>query len=308
MYDKHGLRHQIPHSAGILLLSLCLLLFTSATASAAAADQFADVTVSAEKVAGNVYMLVGSGGNIGVSVGPDGTLIIDDQYAPLAARIQAAISELGGAKPKLVLNTHFHGDHTGGNPDFGAAGTIIAHENVRIRLLNDDGFDRIGLPLVTFSDRLRVHFNDDQLDIIHLPAGHTDGDSIIWFKNANVMHLGDHFFNGMFPFIDLDNGGSVHGYLKNLDTVLATAPEDVHIIPGHGKLGNLVQLKESLEMIRSTLEDVEEALAENRTEAEIIEAGVAQRWKSYSWAFINEQRWLEILIREVTGPGVSQSR
>ena len=298
----------LPTRATFLIATILSLLAWGISVQAADADRFANVEVSAEKVSGNVYMLVGAGGNIGVSVGTDGTLIIDDQYAPLSARIQAAISKLGGDSPRLVLNTHFHGDHTGGNPFFGTAGTVIAHENVRVRLRSDDKFERTGLPVVTFQERLRIYFNDDELDVIHLPTGHTDGDAIVWFKNANVMHLGDHFFNGGFPFVDIDSGGSVQGFVKNLKTVLAIAPADIRIIPGHGKLGNVIELSESLEMIESTLHDVETALAQGKSEADIIAAGVAERWKSYGRGFINEERWLQTLLREVTQPEVSTRR
>jgi cyclase len=266
----------------IAALSLGLTVSLGLPVHAADADPFAGVAVTAEKVAGSVYMLMGSGGNIGLSVGADGTLMVDDQYAPLSQRIQAAIASVGGDEPRIILNTHYHGDHTGSNPQFGTSGTIIAHENVRIRLLDEEDFARTGLPVVTFEDKLRIYFNDDELDVLHLPAGHTDGDAIVWFKNANVLHLGDHFFNGMFPFVDLQGGGSVRGFIKNMRTIIAMAPEDIRIIPGHGKLGNILELSENAEMIESTFAAVEAALAAGKTEQEIIDAGVEKRWKSYA--------------------------
>lgn len=289
------------------ILAAIIGLWIAGSASAAE-DRFAGVKITAEKVAGNIYMLVGSGGNIGLSVGADGTLMVDDQYAPLSERIEVAINKLGGETPKLILNTHYHGDHTGSNPHFGASGTIVAHDNVRLRLLDEEDFARTGLPVVTFEDKLRIYFNDDEIDVVHLPAGHTDGDSIVWFKNANVLHLGDHFFNGMFPFIDLQGGGTVHGYVKNLKTVIAMAPEDVIIIPGHGTLSNIVELSANVEMIEETFKAVEVALAAGKTEDEIVAAGVAEKWKSHSWAFINEERWLKTLIAEASGGVASQRR
>src|SRR5690606_18769985 len=180
-----------PLLAGFAATLLCLPAASASAQAAAAEDRFANVEVKAHRVRDNVYMLTGAGGNIGVSVGRDGTLIVDDQFAPLSDRITEALNGIDGGAPKLILNTHYHADHTGGNPVFGRTGTVVAHDNVRVRLLDQDGFPTEGLPVLTFSDRVRVHFNDDTLDVIHMPAGHTDGDSVVWFKRANVLHTGD---------------------------------------------------------------------------------------------------------------------
>jgi cyclase len=218
------------------ITTLLILLSTTALSISNlwAADRFAGVEVETQTVSGSVHMLTGSGGNIGVSIGSDGTLIIDDQFAPLAEKIQNALTKLGGDRPRLILNTHFHGDHTGSNPSFGSSGAIIAHDNVRVRLATQDGFAPSGLPVVTFAQQLTVHFNGDELALIHLPNGHTDGDSVVWFKQANVIHMGDHFFNGAFPYIDIGSGGSVSGVIRNLEQVIQTVPADIKIIPGHG--------------------------------------------------------------------------
>ncbi|MCZ6855869.1 MAG: MBL fold metallo-hydrolase [Gammaproteobacteria bacterium] len=293
----------IPASpATIFRLTVCSFLLSSSIALGADADRFAGVEVKAQPLGGNVYMLVGSGGNIGVSVGEDGTLIIDDQFAPLAERIQKAIDKLGGDKPKLVLNTHFHGDHTGSNAFFGEAGTIIAHENVRIRLAKDGNVGRAALPVVTYADRIRIHFNDDELDVIHMPAGHTDGDAVVWFKNANVIHMGDHFFNGSFPYIDIPSGGSVAGVIANLDRILEMIPEDIHIIPGHGPLAKVANLSESLDMLRATHKQVNEALDAGKNVEEIIAAGLGSRWEGWGAGFINEERWIRILQADREAP------
>lgn len=281
----------------VIRWTVCSLLLTSGITLAAQTetDRFAAVTVVAQPVGGSVYMLTGAGGNIGVSVGEDGTLIIDDQFAPLAERIQKAIDELGGDKPKIVLNTHFHGDHTGSNAFFGDSGTIIAHENVRIRLADDTGVGRVALPIVTYTDRIRIHFNDDELDVIHMPAGHTDGDAIVWFKNANVIHMGDHFFNGSFPYIDIPSGGSVKGVIANLDRIIKMIPEDISVIPGHGSLATVVDLSESLDMLRVTQKLVNEALAAGKSVEDIIASGLGSRWDGWGTGFINEERWIRIL-------------
>jgi len=261
------------------------------------ADRFADVTVTAEPVRGSVHMLTGAGGNIGVSVGPDGTLIIDDQYAPLAERIQSALHGLGGGKPRLILNTHVHGDHTGGNAHFGGEGTIIAHDNVRIRLLDGDT-DRSSLPLVTFSERVTVHFNNEALTLIHLPHGHTDGDSVVWFTTANVIHMGDHLFVDRFPFVDVGSGGSVSGFMANLETVLDMVPDDIRVIPGHGPLTDKAAIARSLEMIRSTRATVAAALADGLDPDAIIARGLGDEWAAFGTGFINEERWIRILLSD----------
>ncbi len=278
-------------------IGLSSLLLLSGSAAAGPADRFKDVEVSAEPVSGSVHMLTGAGGNIGVSVGDDGTLIIDDQYAPLAGRIQAALDGLGGDKPKLILNTHVHGDHTGGNAHFGTSGTIIAHDNVRIRLLEGDP-ERSALPLVTYAERVRVHFNDELIEVIHLPTGHTDGDSVVWFKTANVIHMGDHLFVDRFPFVDVGSGGSVRGFMRNLATVLEMVPDDVHVIPGHGPLTDKAAIRSSLAMIRETRQIVADAIADGLSADAIIEQGLGDEWTSYGAGFINEERWIRILLSD----------
>jgi glyoxylase-like metal-dependent hydrolase (beta-lactamase superfamily II) len=214
-------------------------------AGAAPAQQdFSKVEMKATHVAGGIHMLEGSGGNIGVSVGRDGILIVDDQFAPLADKIRAALQKLGEGKLRFILNTHWHGDHTGGNAVFGPEAPIIAHANVRRRL--ESGMDAPGrqvppapreaLPVVTFDHSLSIHFNDEEIRAIHFAHGHTDGDSVIVFTKSNVVHMGDHFFNGKFPFVDLASGGDVEGYARNVEAVIKQVPADAKVIPGHGPL------------------------------------------------------------------------
>jgi glyoxylase-like metal-dependent hydrolase (beta-lactamase superfamily II) len=262
-------------------------------AQGSAQDRFTDATVDAAHVAGSVYLLRGVGGNVGASIGPDGTFLIDDDYAPMSARLLAKLVELGGGPPKLILNTHVHGDHVGGNEFFGARGVILAHDNVRVRLLGEDQA-RAALPIVSYSDRLRVHFNDDEIDIIHVPAGHTDGDSIVWFRQADVVHMGDQFWNGLFPRIDTDVGGTVDGYLANIEVVLEMIGDDTHVIPGHGTLGGKAELAAAADMIRQTRQLVDAAVAEDRLEA-LIEAGLGVRWQSWGVWFIKEEAWIRTL-------------
>ena len=263
--------------------------------AAGAADPFADVQVSTAHVAGTVHMLTGAGGNVAVSVGEDGTLIVDDQFLPLAARIQDAINELGGALPTFILNTHYHGDHVGGNPFFGKTGTIVAHENVRFRLLDGGELPGAALPSITYRREMALHFNGEEIALIHLPRGHTDGDSAVWFKQANVLHAGDQLFNERFPYIDIEGGGSVGGYMANLESIVATVPGDTRIIPGHGVLCDVPAVVRNLDTIRATQRIVLDALAEGATLDQVIESGLGSEYASWGTGFINEERWIRII-------------
>ena len=277
----------------ILAPGTVLALAAATTAIAQPAARFAAVEVKATHVAGAVHMLEGAGGNIGVSAGADGVLMVDDQFAPLAERIAAAIAEIGDGAPKIVLNTHFHGDHTGGNAHFGRTGAILAHANVRARLV-DGGMAAAGLPVVTFLDRLRLHFNGDEIDVIHLPRGHTDGDSIVWFKDSRVVHLGDHFFKGRFPFVDVPNGGSVDGLLANLGSVIDMLPADTRVIPGHGTLASVADVAESIDVIRHSQAAVREAVAAGTVDD--LKRNGFGRWDEWGAGFINTERWIDIVV------------
>ena len=270
------------------------LLFCGGTA-AGAADPFADVEIATAHVAGTVHMLTGAGGNVAVSVGEDGTLIVDDQFLPLASRIQDAINQLGGGLPTFILNTHYHGDHVGGNPFFGKTGIIVAHDNVRARLLDGGKLPGAALPSITYTREMAVHFNGEDIALIHLPRGHTDGDSAVWFKQANVLHTGDQLFNGRFPYIDIEGGGSVGGYMANLESMVATVPGDTRVIPGHGALCDVPAIAQNLETIRATRRIVLEALAAGATLDQVIEAGLGSEYAGWGAGFINEERWIRII-------------
>jgi len=279
-------------------------------ASSPARAQFEDVTIDAAHVRGPIYMLTGRGGNIGVSAGPDGILIVDDQFAPLADKIRAALDKL--AKPagelEFVLNTHWHGDHTGSNPIFGAEASIIAHDNVRQRLMDPpvvpgrriEPMDPQGLPVITFDHSISLHFNGETIRVTHLPRGHTDGDSVVFFTGSNVIHLGDHFFAGRFPYVDLDSGGDVAGLVANVGGLIEALPADVKIIPGHGGLSTLDDLRNYHEMLVATVGIVRERIAEGRSLDEIKAAGWASKWQAWGSGFISGDRWFEIVHRSLT--------
>ncbi|MGB3726252.1 MAG: MBL fold metallo-hydrolase [Glaciecola sp.] len=276
------------------MIAASLLLASSLTA---ADDRFADVEISATKVAGSVYMLVGAGGNIGVSAGEDGLLMVDDQYAPLAEKIVATLASLGDKAPRYVINTHYHGDHTGSNAFFheNRGATIFAHENVRIRLASDEKVSKAALPVVTYQDGVKFHLNGETIHVIHLAEGHTDGDSIVWFEQPDVLHTGDLFFRDMFPYIDLGAGGSVAGYIESVETILNKINDNTTVIPGHGELATKADLQRFVDMIKTTYAFVQAQKAKGMSEAEVIEVGLDDAWESWSWRFITEERWIKTL-------------
>ncbi|HSP16853.1 MAG TPA: MBL fold metallo-hydrolase [Thermoanaerobaculia bacterium] len=284
-------------------------LALSACAALAQQQDFGKVEVKAVKVAGTVYMITGSGGNIGVSVGDDGIVIVDDQFAPLAPKIIQALNGITDKPIKFIINTHFHGDHTGGNDIFGRTGTIIAHDNVRKRLATGStGGGRStppapkqALPIVTFNDTATIHVNGEDIRAVHFPNGHTDGDAVIYFPQSNVVHMGDDFFNGHFPFIDVENGGSVKGLIADLDRILATLPDDVKVIPGHGELSDKAGLRRFADMLRGTSSAVEKAMKAGRTVEQMKADKILAQWDDWgkNW-FMNSEGFTEALYRDLS--------
>jgi glyoxylase-like metal-dependent hydrolase (beta-lactamase superfamily II) len=268
---------------------------------------FAKAEIKTTKVAGAVYMLEGVGGNIGVSAGADGVLIVDDQFAPLADKIRAALRPLSPGQLRFVLNTHFHFDHTHANPVFGREALIVAHANVRRRLTVEttvlgekyQPLPKEGLPVVTYDTTVSVHFNGEEVRVVHFPAGHTDGDSVVFFTASNVIHMGDDFFAGRFPFVDVDNGGSVEGLARNVADIVSKAPAGVKIIPGHGPLSTVEDLRAYHTMLTETTELVRARLRAGRTLEQAKAEGLPDRWKEWGAGFINTQQWVEIVYRSL---------
>jgi cyclase len=293
-------------SAGLLALAATFVMY--ATPAMAQQQDFSKVEMKVVPVSGNVYMLMGSGGNIGVSAGPDGVLIVDDQYAPLADKIREALKGINPGKLRFVLNTHFHGDHTGSNPVFGTEATLIAHDNVRQRLAagsvvrgnKTEPMAAVGLPVITYADAVSVHFNGEEIKARHFPHGHTDGDSIVFFAKSNVVHMGDDFFNGLFPFVDTESGGSVQGLTDAVAKVLAEVPADVKIIPGHGPLSDVAGLKNFHRMLVETLGVVRKGKAAGQTLEKLQAAGLPDEWKSWS-SFIDTKGWIATLYSSLEG-------
>lgn len=297
-------------------LYLALTLSLLAT-SAIAQQDFSKVEVKATKVAGNVYMITGAGGNIGVSSGSDGLVMIDDQYAPLAPKIEAALKTISSQPLRFILNTHYHGDHTGGNEHFGKSAPLVAHENVRKRLAS--GSSRLGqtippspagaLPVVTFNDTLTIHLNGEDVRAVHTPHGHTDGDSVIWFTQSNVVHMGDQFFNGFFPFIDTENGGSVSGMIENVEMVLKTIPADAKVIPGHGPLSDKAGLQAFVDVLRNTRAAVQRGIAAGKSLEQLKADKVLAEWDAkWGQGFIKTDRWIDTLHKELTAAPAARTR
>jgi len=290
-----------------LLVPIVLLLFVI---SVEAQTDFSKVEIKVTKVAGNVYMLEGSGGNIGVSVGDDGILIVDDQFAPLADKIRAALKGIADKKLRFILNTHWHGDHTGGNVAFGPEAPVIAHDNVRKRMAveqKSEFFKRTtpaspkeALPVITFDQNLTVWFNGEEIRVIHFPHGHTDGDAVIFFTQSNVVHLGDDFFAGRFPFVDLESGGSVEGLTKNVGEIITKIPPGAKLIPGHGPLSTIEDLKNYHNMLVTTTDIVRQKIAAGKTLDQIKTEGLPDTWKPWGTGFIKTDLWLEIVYRSLT--------
>jgi cyclase len=277
---------------------------------AAQQQDFSKVEIKVIPVAGGIYMLEGAGGNIGVSAGSDGILIVDDQYAPLAEKIRAALKGLKSGqsgKLKFVLNTHWHGDHTGNNATFGPEAPIIAQENVRKRLStrqNVMGNDvpaspAEALPVITFQESVSVHFNGEEIKVIHYPNGHTDGDSVIFFTKSNVVHMGDDFFKDRFPFVDLGSGGSVQGMTAGVEKVLAQIPADAKVIPGHGDLSDVAGLKRFHRMLVETAAIVQKQIKAGKNLDQIQTAGLPPEWKEWGSGFITTKLWLETIYNSL---------
>lgn len=260
-------------------------------------------------VSGSYHLLHGGGVNVGVSVGDDGILIIDDHYATLSDEVRSALKKLGSDKPKFILNTHLHGDHTGGNESFGKDSHIIAHKNVRKRLAsqtrewdtNLPPMPEVGLPVITFEDGLSIHFNGEELKIIHFPESHTDGDAIVYFTNSNVLHLSDLYFEGRFPYVDLKNGGNVANYAKTVAKIIDMMPDDVKIIPGHGNLSNMEELKEYHNMLTETITIIWNQMSRHKSLEDIIEKGLPRKYKKWDWNFIPERRWIATVYESYIG-------
>jgi len=293
----------IPSLAGGALIAAATAL-SPALAPTLAQNDMANVRIETVPAAGDVYMLKGRGGNIGLSVGADGAFLIDDQFAPLTDKILAAVAELTDKPVKFVVNTHWHGDHTGGNENLGETGSIIvAHENVRKRMSERqfmEAFDRTvepspeaALPVITFDDGVTFHWNDDTIKVVHVPHAHTDGDSIIFFQDANVIHMGDTYFQGQYPFIDIGSGGNIDGVIAAGEMVLERSDAKTKIIPGHGEMSDRDGLRTWIRMLKTSRDAVQRLIDQGMSrEQGIAEKPTARFDTEYGQGFINPERFV----------------
>jgi cyclase len=273
-----------------------------------------NVEIKVSKVAGSVYLLQGVGGNIAASVGDDGIVLIDDESAPLADKVQTALQGITDKPVRFVINTHYHGDHIGGNTHFFMKqATIIAHDNVRRRMKSGGSTGNGGsihfeakpqpkdaLPVITYDHAVTLHLNGEDIRVLHFSSGHTDGDSIIFFPKSNVVHMGDEFVTH-FPFVDLEAGGSLQGMINAVEYVIANVQPDVKVIPGHGQVSSLGDLRAYLTMLKATRDAVAHAMKEGKTLDQMKLAKILDPWKRYSGEFVSEDAYLETLYISVTG-------
>jgi len=293
------------HRLPTLFILALMVLFAIPTG---AQRDFDAVNIEAVPVADGIFMLTGAGGNIGLSVGDDAAFVIDDQYAPLTEKILAAIASKTEDPVRFVINTHWHGDHTGGNESMGQSGAIIvAHENVRKRLSTEqfiEAFDtrvppspEAALPVVTFADSITFHWNGDDIRVFHVGPAHTDGDSVIHFQKANVIHAGDILFNGLYPFIDASAGGGIDGMIAAAERVLAMADEKTKIIPGHGPLCEKAQLQASHDMLVVARDRIRRLMDEGKTRDEVIAAKpTADLDEEWGGGFLQPDVWVGIVF------------
>jgi glyoxylase-like metal-dependent hydrolase (beta-lactamase superfamily II) len=290
-----------PFSLALALLALPAL----------AQQDLSKVEIRAEKLSDSVYMLMGAGGNMGLSVGDDAVFLIDDQFALLTPRIEAAIARLTSKPVKFLLNTHWHFDHTGGNENFGSAGAlIIAHENVRKRMSVESFIEFLGmkfkaeprtaLPVVTFTRDVTFHVNGDEVYVLHVANAHTDGDAIVHFRKSDVFHMGDTFFNRLYPFIDTSSGGTVEGVIAAAERVLQSSSERTRIIPGHGPLASRADLQAYRDMLATVSGRIREQLRAGRSVAEVMDSKPTAEFDAvWGKGFLNPQRFVDMLYKNL---------
>lgn len=254
----------------------------------------------------SISMLKGRGGNIGLLRGEQGILMVDDDYRNMSPALQNALKQYGGEdKLTYIINTHWHGDHTEGNHHFGHHAQIVAHDNVRERLLTSqevklfnmktEPYPEHALPSITYEKALTLYINNEEVQLVHLPGGHTDGDSVVFFKKANVVHMGDHYFNGFFPFVDIQNGGNVAKMAKNVGMIINIIDDKTVVIPGHGPVSNRAELVEFKDMLEGTSAEVQAMRDQGMNLGQMQVKGLSSKWDSWTDGFLSAQVWIGII-------------
>ena len=279
--------------------------------TAAAAQDFSKVEIKTTRLGETTYMMEGAGGNLGLSVGDDAVFLVDDEFAPLSERVSAAIAKITAKPVKFLLNTHWHYDHTGGNGNFGKAGSIIvAHENVRKRMSSEQFIEfmrttvpaspAVALPMVTFASSVTFHVNGEEVRAVHVPRAHTDGDAIVHFARSDVIHMGDTYFNGMYPFIDTSSGGTIDGMVAACDRALAIAGDATRIIPGHGPLSNKAELRIYRDMLATIAARIRKMIADGRKLEEITASDATADFdEKWGKGFIKADKFREMVAMNI---------
>ena len=283
--------------------SIALLLVTFVAPVALAQDE--NLSWSVTEVEPGLYMFEGqggfTGGNLGLSMGGDGVVLIDDGLPNISAMTISSVEEITGQPVNFLINTHAHGDHTGANADLHTKGaTVVAHDNLRAALLEDEAFPAAGLPELTFNDSMTFHLNGHTAFVFHIPAAHTSGDSSILFTDVNVLHTGDVMFNKIFPFIDLDGGGSVDGFIAGQQRMLSMIDDETKVIPGHGPLASKADLQSAVDMLIDAQSKVRALVEGGRSLDDVKAANPLAQYESWSWDFITTERMTETLYRSLT--------
>ncbi len=299
-------------------LNICIILFysllvtISGNLSLIAEEDYSDVQIKTIKLTDSIYMLMGKGGNIGVCVGDDGVFLIDDQFAPLTDKIISSVKKISDKDIRFVINTHWHFDHVGGNENLGNNGAvIIAHENVRTRMSTDQfvkffnkkvpASPKIALPVITFKEQIKFYLNGDEIETLHVSNAHTDGDAIIYFKNSNVIHTGDTYFSGMYPFIDVTSNGSINGVILAANKILSLADDKTKIIPGHGPLSNKAKFQKYTEMLTSIRDEVSKQVKDGKTLEQIQKSKPTKNFDAdFGNGFINPDAFVQILYSDLS--------
>jgi cyclase len=291
-------------------LTWCLGVLLIASTVRAQEPDPAKVEIKVEKVAGSVFLLTGAGGNIAISAGDDGVLVVDAQFASLGPKLQAAIKGVTDEPVRFVLDTHWHQDHTSGNATFAGSAVVVAHDNVRRRL--SEGFasflgrplppaPKEQLPLVTFDHGISFHMNGEAVRAVHYGPGHTSGDAVVFFPKSNVVHLGDQFVTYGLPFVDVQDGGTLLGMIRNVERAMSEVPDDVKVIPGHGPLSGKADVKKYTDMLHDCVSLVQAAIRQGRTLEQMKAENVLAKYDALGQGFIKTPAFVELIYRELSG-------
>ena len=283
------------------------VLILALISTAHAQEDFSKEIEKATPIGPSLYMIEGAGGNVTAFIGKSGTLLVDDDFAPMAEKLLNKLKELGGSSPRYIINTHFHYDHTGGNEAFGSTATIIAATETRERLMHEQTLwhkqhapvSEKALPTVTFDQSLTIHLNHDDVTVLHMLNGHTDGDSVVLFNRGKVVCMGDLYFSGMFPIFHPEHNGSLDGLVRNLETLLKKIPTDAKIVPGHGPISNRAALEKYYRMIVDSISTVRNGIGKGQTLEQIQKTGLDKEWEPFSHGFRNTDQWIESIYRSL---------